>query len=72
VLPVTDSVESFQGPSVQSTPRISLYEDSISLGILDTLLNPSESVTHAGPSKSRIMLVDGTAVMYRSYYKILG
>ncbi|XP_066396520.1 uncharacterized protein [Miscanthus floridulus] len=71
VLPVTDSTECFQGPSVQNTPRIPLYDDSISSSILDTLSNPTEGVPHADPSKSRIMLVDGTSVMYRSYYKIL-
>ncbi|XP_021319695.1 uncharacterized protein LOC8056844 isoform X2 [Sorghum bicolor] len=71
VLPVTDSSECFQGPSVQNTPRIPLYDDSISSSILDTLSNPTEVVPHADPSKSRIMLVDGTSVMYRSYYKIL-
>ncbi|KAL6648519.1 hypothetical protein ACP70R_012743 [Stipagrostis hirtigluma subsp. patula] len=71
VLPITDSTESFQGPSVQSTPRIPLYDDSISPGILDALSSPSEGVARADPSKSRIMLVDGTSVMYRSYYKIL-
>jgi hypothetical protein len=72
VLPVTNSAESFQGPSVQITPRIPLHDDTISSGILDALSNPSEGVAHADPSKSRIMLVDGTSVMYRSYYKILG
>jgi hypothetical protein len=72
VLPVTDSAEIFQGPSVQITPRIPLYDDTISSGILDALSNPSKGVTHADPSKSRVMLVDGTSVMYRSYYKILG
>ncbi|KAG2542302.1 DNA polymerase I-like isoform X1 [Panicum virgatum] len=71
VLPITDSIESFQGPSVQNTPRIPLYDDSISSGILDTLSNPTEGVTRADPSNGRIMLVDGTSVMYRSYYKIL-
>ncbi|XP_062210475.1 uncharacterized protein LOC133911975 isoform X2 [Phragmites australis] len=71
VLPITDSVENFQGPSVQTTPRIPLYDDSISSGISNTLSNASEGVTRADPSKSRIMLVDGTSVMYRSYYKIL-
>ncbi|WVZ56131.1 hypothetical protein U9M48_006706 [Paspalum notatum var. saurae] len=71
VLPITDSIESFQGSSVQNTPRIPLYDDSISSGILDTLSNPTEGVVHADPSKGRIMLVDGTSVMYRSYYKIL-
>ncbi|CAD6202790.1 unnamed protein product [Miscanthus lutarioriparius] len=71
VLPVTDLTECFQGPSVQITPRIPLYDDSISSSILDTLSNPTEGAPHADPSKSRIMLVDGTSVMYRSYYKIL-
>ncbi|KAG2553564.1 DNA polymerase I-like isoform X2 [Panicum virgatum] len=71
VLPIRDSIESFQGPSVQNTPRIPLYDDSISSGILDTLSNPTEGVTRADPSNGRIMLVDGTSVMYRSYYKIL-
>ncbi|XP_004985104.1 uncharacterized protein LOC101768263 isoform X6 [Setaria italica] len=71
VLPLTDSIESFQGPSVQNTPRIPLYDDSIPSGILDTLSNPTDGVTRADPSKGRIMLVDGTSVMYRSYYKIL-
>lgn len=71
VPPVTDSTECFQGPSVQNTPRIPLYDDSISSSILDTLSNPTEGVPHADPSKSRIMLVDGTSMMYRSYYKIL-
>ncbi|CAN6320809.1 unnamed protein product [Urochloa humidicola] len=71
VLPITDSTESFQGPSVQNTPRIPLYDGSISSGVLDTLSNPSEGVTRADPTKDRIMLVDGTSVMYRSYYKIL-
>nr|TKV99994.1 hypothetical protein SEVIR_8G080500v2 [Setaria viridis] len=71
VLPITDSIESFQGPSVQDTPRIPLYDDSIPSGILDTLSNPTDGVTRADSSKGRIMLVDGTSVMYRSYYKIL-
>ncbi|RCV37631.1 hypothetical protein SETIT_8G079400v2 [Setaria italica] len=71
VLPITDSIESFQGPSVQNTPRIPLYDDSIPSGILDTLSNPTDGVTRADSSKGRIMLVDGTSVMYRSYYKIL-
>ncbi|CAL4921648.1 unnamed protein product [Urochloa decumbens] len=71
VLPITDSIESFQGPSAQNTPRIPLYDGSISTGVLDTLSNPTEGVTRADPTKGRIMLVDGTSVMYRSYYKIL-
>ncbi|AQL08267.1 5'-3' exonuclease family protein [Zea mays] len=71
VLPVTDSIECFQGPSVPNTPRIPLYDDSVSSSILDTLSNPTGGVPHADPSKSRIMLVDGTSMMYRSYYKIL-
>ncbi|KAJ1298108.1 hypothetical protein BS78_01G428100 [Paspalum vaginatum] len=71
VLPITDSIESFQGSSVQNTPRIPLYDGNISSGRLDTLLNPTEGVAHDDPSKGRIMLVDGTSVMYRSYYKIL-
>ncbi|KAF8718339.1 hypothetical protein HU200_025318 [Digitaria exilis] len=71
VLPITDSIESFQGPSVQNTPRIPLYDDSISSGILDTSSNPTEGVARGDPSNGRIMLVDGTSVMYRSYYKIL-
>ncbi|XP_025798402.1 uncharacterized protein LOC112878189 isoform X2 [Panicum hallii] len=71
VLPITDSVGSFQGPSVQNTPRIPLYDDNLSSGILDTLSNPTEGVPLADPSNGRIMLVDGTSVMYRSYYKIL-
>ncbi|KAL6867554.1 hypothetical protein ACP4OV_015578 [Aristida adscensionis] len=71
VLPITDSTESSQGPSVQSSPPIPLYGDNVSSGILEALSSPTEGVTHADPSKSRIMLVDGTSVMYRSYYKIL-
>ncbi|VAI08000.1 DNA polymerase I-like isoform X2 [Triticum dicoccoides] len=71
VLPVTDSVESFQGPSVDHAPRIPLYDDSLPSGVSTILTNPGENVAPADPSKSRIMLVDGTSVMYRSYYKIL-
>ncbi|KAG8096890.1 hypothetical protein GUJ93_ZPchr0013g38008 [Zizania palustris] len=71
VLPITDLIENFQGPSVENTPRIPLYDDSLPSSVLATLLNPSDSASCADPSKSRIMLVDGTSVMYRSYYKIL-
>ncbi|CAN6313494.1 unnamed protein product [Urochloa humidicola] len=71
VLPITDSIENFQGPSVQNTPRVPLYDDSLSSGVLDTLSNPTEGVTRVDPTNGRIMLVDGTSVMYRSYYKIL-
>lgn len=71
VLPVTDSIESFQGPSVDHAPRIPLYDDSLPSGVSTILTNPGENVAPADPSKSRIMLVDGTSVMYRSYYKIL-
>uniref|UniRef100_A0A0E0CXF7 5'-3' exonuclease alpha-helical arch N-terminal domain-containing protein n=1 Tax=Oryza meridionalis TaxID=40149 RepID=A0A0E0CXF7_9ORYZ len=71
VLPITDMIENFQGPSMENTPRIPLYDDSLPSSLLTTSPNPSDSVAHADPSKSRIMLVDGTSVMYRSYYKIL-
>ncbi|VAH88500.1 DNA polymerase I-like isoform X2 [Triticum dicoccoides] len=71
VLPVTDSIESFQGPSVDHAPRIPLYDDSLPSGVSTILTSPGENVAPADPSKSRIMLVDGTSVMYRSYYKIL-
>ncbi|KAM3314690.1 hypothetical protein ACQJBY_033467 [Aegilops geniculata] len=71
VLPVTDSIESFQGPSVDHAPRIPLYDDSLPSGVSTILTNPGDNVAPADPSKSRIMLVDGTSVMYRSYYKIL-
>ncbi|KAM3226597.1 hypothetical protein ACQJBY_058941 [Aegilops geniculata] len=71
VLPVTDSVESFQGPSLDHAPRIPLYDDSLPSGVSTILTNPGENIAPADPSKSRIMLVDGTSVMYRSYYKIL-
>ncbi|XP_044982307.1 DNA polymerase I isoform X2 [Hordeum vulgare subsp. vulgare] len=71
VLPVTDSVESFQGPSVDHAPRIPLYDDSLPSGVSTILTGPGVNVAPADPSKSRIMLVDGTSVMYRSYYKIL-
>lgn len=53
-------------------PRIPLYDDSLPSGVSTILTNPGENVAPADPSKSRIMLVDGTSVMYRSYYKILG
>ncbi|EEC74800.1 hypothetical protein OsI_10602 [Oryza sativa Indica Group] len=71
VLPITDMIENFQGPSMENIPRIPLYDDSLPSSLLTTSPNPSDSVAHADPSKSRIMLVDGTSVMYRSYYKIL-
>jgi 5'-3' exonuclease len=64
-------IENFQGPSMENIPRIPLYDDSLPSSLLTTSPNPSDSVAHADPSKSRIMLVDGTSVMYRSYYKIL-
>lgn len=56
---------------MENIPRIPLYDDSLPSSLLTTSPNPSDSVAHADPSKSRIMLVDGTSVMYRSYYKIL-
>ncbi|XP_047089916.1 DNA polymerase I isoform X2 [Lolium rigidum] len=71
ILPTADSTESFQGPSVDHAPPIPLYDDSMPSGVSTILTNPGESVAPADPSKSRIMLVDGTSVMYRSYYKIL-
>uniref|UniRef100_A0A0E0KAT7 5'-3' exonuclease domain-containing protein n=1 Tax=Oryza punctata TaxID=4537 RepID=A0A0E0KAT7_ORYPU len=71
VLPITDMIENFQGPSMENTPRIPLYDDTLPSSLLTTSPNSSDSVAHADPSKSRIMLVDGTSVMYRSYYKIL-
>ncbi|KAL5208980.1 hypothetical protein ABZP36_004603 [Zizania latifolia] len=71
VLPITDLIENFQGPSMENTPRIPLYDDSLPSSVLATSLNPSDSASCADPSNSRIMLVDGTSVMYRSYYKIL-
>ncbi|CAM0872149.1 unnamed protein product [Alopecurus aequalis] len=71
LLPTSDSIESFQGPSVEHAPRIPLYDDSMRSGVSTILTNPGENVAPADPSKSRIMLVDGTSVMYRSYYKIL-
>ncbi|KQK22723.1 hypothetical protein BRADI_1g69010v3 [Brachypodium distachyon] len=70
LLPITDSIESFQGPSVDNAPRIPLYDDSMS-SVGSSIFSKSENVAPADPSKSRIMLVDGTSVMYRSYYKIL-
>lgn len=52
-------------------PRIPLYDDSLPSGVSTILTGPGVNVAPADPSKSRIMLVDGTSVMYRSYYKIL-
>ena len=57
---------------MEHAPRIPLYGDSMPSGVSTILTNPGENVAPADPSKSRIMLVDGTSVMYRSYYKILG
>ncbi|XP_051182292.1 uncharacterized protein [Lolium perenne] len=71
ILPTADSTESFQGPSVDHAPPIPLYDDGMPSGVSTILTNPGENVAPADPSKSRIMLVDGTSVMYRSYYKIL-
>uniref|UniRef100_A0ACD5WY31 Uncharacterized protein n=1 Tax=Avena sativa TaxID=4498 RepID=A0ACD5WY31_AVESA len=71
LLPTTDSVESFQGPSVEHAPPTPLYDDSMPSIVSTILTNPGENVAPADPAKSRIMLVDGTSVMYRSYYKIL-
>uniref|UniRef100_A0ACD5XMY2 Uncharacterized protein n=1 Tax=Avena sativa TaxID=4498 RepID=A0ACD5XMY2_AVESA len=71
LLPTTDSIKSFQGPSVEHAPPIPLYDDSMPSIVSTILTNPGENVAPADPAKSRIMLVDGTSVMYRSYYKIL-
>jgi hypothetical protein len=57
---------------VEHAPPIPLYDDSMPSGVSTILTSPGENVAPADPSKSRIMLVDGTSVMYRSYYKILG
>ena len=57
---------------MEHAPRIPLYDDNMPSGVSTILTNPGENVAPADPSKSRIMLVDGTSVMYRSYYKILG
>lgn len=35
-------------------------------------VNPNVTAVSEAPSNGRVMLIDGTAVIYRAYYKLLG
>uniref|UniRef100_A0A0D9VRH3 5'-3' exonuclease domain-containing protein n=1 Tax=Leersia perrieri TaxID=77586 RepID=A0A0D9VRH3_9ORYZ len=54
VLPITEMIEKFQGPSMESAPRIPLYDDSLPSSLLTTSTNPGDSVLNADPSKTQL------------------
>lgn len=38
----------------------------------DALLSSEEKAVNDNPSDGRLMLIDGTSIIYRAYYKLLG
>lgn len=38
----------------------------------DALLSSEENAVNENPSGGRLMLIDGTSIIYRAYYKLLG
>ncbi|GMI89940.1 organellar exonuclease 1 [Hibiscus trionum] len=55
------------GNAVISTKKESIFHQEASLG----RTNLRETVMNANPSNGRVMLIDGTSVIYRAYYKLL-
>nr|CAD1837345.1 unnamed protein product [Ananas comosus var. bracteatus] len=51
--------------------RIPFYDKRVIQTISTDSPKPRENDTHVDPSNNRVMLIDGTAIMYRSYYKLL-
>ncbi|KAK8487422.1 hypothetical protein V6N13_055037 [Hibiscus sabdariffa] len=55
------------GNAVISTKKESMFHQEAALG----RTNLRETVVNANPSNGRVMLIDGTSVIYRAYYKLL-
>ncbi|XP_072989980.1 uncharacterized protein [Typha latifolia] len=53
--------------ALQNSSPISSYEEREIQSVSDEF----SKRTHIDPSNNRVMIVDGTAIMYRSYYKLL-
>lgn len=52
--------------AVYSQSQIILHQDTL----LSSVKREEETVNN--PSNGRVMLIDGTAIIYRAYYKLLG
>ncbi|XP_072973556.1 uncharacterized protein [Typha angustifolia] len=63
----SDPSDTAQVMALQNSSPISSYEEREIQSVSDEF----SKRTHIDPSNNRVMIVDGTAIMYRSYYKLL-
>lgn len=72
IVPESGSPKTAQAMSLQSNLRISSEDERTSLECISTdSAKLQKNYTNTESLNNRVMLFDGTAVMYRSYYKLL-
>ncbi|KAM1412432.1 hypothetical protein ACFXTO_025158 [Malus domestica] len=65
---VSENVDAAATPAFYSKSEGVVHRDML---LASTLIKHEEKTVNSNPSDGRVMLVDGTSIIYRAYYKIL-